>query len=204
MTVEVGKLRVLELLVEFGRPDLIEKFQILPFAARGRALGIRDPSLVTLLRAGIVLLGRIHELAIGLVVPPDEAQIGRQHIRSRMYVAGDALAGRNGSCELMLYGMPGLVFRNGGIDLRAMSLVAEGRVRTGMHRRAIVSVDHVARGAAAVPIVARMVVGAGHGENRIQETGLLQAKKHRVGAKLGTESTLAQLHIGTAGFLFRI
>src|SRR5260370_23188090 len=146
VTVEVCKLRVLELLVEFGRPDLIEKFQILPFAARGSSLRIRDPSLVTLLGAGIVLFGRIHELAIGLVVPPDEAQVGRQHIRSGMYVAGDALPGRNGARELMLYRMAGFVFRNGGIDLRAVPLVAEGRVRTGMHLRPVVSVENVAGG----------------------------------------------------------
>src|SRR5258706_14162811 len=49
-----------------------------------------------------------------------------------------------------------------------------------------------------------MVVGAGHGKDRIRETGLLQAQKYRVGAEFRAESTLAQLHIGAARILFRI
>src|SRR5258708_6972264 len=49
-----------------------------------------------------------------------------------------------------------------------------------------------------------MVVGAGHGENRIKQARLLQTQKHRVGAEVRAESTLAQLHIGAARILFRI
>ena len=73
-----------------------------------------------------------------------------------------------------------------------------------MHRRAVVGVDHVASGAAAVSIVARMVVGARHGKYRIQQASLLQTQKHGVGAKLGAKSAFAQLHIRLAGCLSRI
>jgi len=55
--------------------------------------------------------------------------------------AGDALAGRNGTRELMLYRVPRFILRNGGIDLRTVSLISERCVRTGMHGRPVVSID---------------------------------------------------------------
>ena len=42
--VEIRELRVLELLVEFRRPDLFQKFEIRPQPARRRAFRIRLPS----------------------------------------------------------------------------------------------------------------------------------------------------------------
>ena len=103
-----------------------------------------------------------------------------------------------------LIGWPDSFLRNGGIDLRAVRLIAERGVGAGVHRRAIVGVNHVAGGAAAVPIVAGMIVGAGQRKNRIQQARLLQAQKHRVGAQLGAEAAIAQLVVGRAGIFFGI
>ena len=201
---EIGKLRVLELAVEFRRADFFQKLQILPFPARGRAFRICDPRLITIFVARIMLLRRIHVLAIGLVVPPDVAQIRRHHVRSRMNVAHDALAGGDGAREFVHDGMAGFIARNGGVDLKAMPLIAESGVWAGMDGRAIVGVNHMAGGAAALPIIARMVVGAGQRKNRIQQARFLQAEKYRIGAKLGAESAVAQFVVRPAGIFFRI
>ena len=86
----------------------------------------------------------------------------------------------------------------------AVRLVAVLRVRARMHRRTIVGVNHVARRAAAVAIIARMIVGAGQRQNRIEQARLLQTQKHRIGSQLGAEAAIAQLDVRTAGVFFRI
>ena len=45
--------------------------------------------------ARILLLVRIHELAVGLVVPPHVAEVGLHHVRAGVHVARHALAGRD-------------------------------------------------------------------------------------------------------------
>src|SRR5688500_12827972 len=57
----------------------------------------------TLFRSDGVALGRgellrlrgVHVLAVGLVVPPRVAEVGGDHVRARVHVAGHALAGRS-------------------------------------------------------------------------------------------------------------
>ena len=49
-----------------------------------------------------------------------------------------------------------------------------------------------------------MIVGAGQRQDGIQQARLLQAEKYRIGAQLGAESAIAQLHVGTAGIFFGI
>ena len=204
VAVEIGELSVLELLVEFRRADLFQKIEILPFPARGCAFRIREPGLVALLIGGIVLLRRIHVLAIGLVVPPDVAEIRRHHVRAGMNVADDALAGGNGARELVLDGMAGFVASGWWDRSGAVRLIAVSGVRAGMNRRSIVGINHVAGGAAAVPIIARMIVGAGQRKDRIEQARFLQAQENRVGAQLGAESAFAQLDVRPAGIFFGI
>ncbi len=120
VAVEIGELRVLQLLVELRAAGFFEERKILPQPARRRALRIRLPRFEALFIGRIVLLLRIHVLAVGFVVPPDVAEIRRHHVGARMDVADDALAGGNGARELVLDGMAGFVLRNGGIDLRAV------------------------------------------------------------------------------------
>src|SRR5262249_49851593 len=98
--------------------------------------------------------------AIGLVVPPQVSEIGRHHIRAGVDVTDDALARRNRARQLMFDRVPGLVLWDRRIDLRALSPVAKGGVGTGMHRRAVIRVNHVASCTTAVAIVTGMVVGA--------------------------------------------
>src|SRR5260370_3177040 len=121
-----------------------------------------------------------------------------------MDVGNDALAGGNGAGEFVLDGVPALIARNGGIDLRAVGLIAECGVGAGVNQRAIVGVDDVAGGAAAGSIIARMVVGAGQRKDRIEQAGFLQAEKNGIGSKLGAESALAELHVGGARIFTRI
>src|SRR6266850_1852983 len=73
-----------------------------------------------------------------------------------------------------------------------------------MGRIAIVRVDHVARGAAARAIIARMIVRAGERKNRIEQSRLLQAKKYGIRAQLGSKTSLAELVIGLARLFFAI
>ena len=179
VAVEIGELRVLELLVEFRRPDLFEKVEIDQIPRAAAASGFASQDLIALLVGRIVLLGRIHVLAVGFVVPPDVAEIRRDHVGAGMDVADDALAGRNRARELVLDRMARFVLRNGRIDLRAVALIAVRGVGPGMHRRAVVGVDHMAGRAAAGAVVAGMIVGAGQRKQRIEQARLLQAQKHR-------------------------
>ena len=121
-----------------------------------------------------------------------------------MDVAHDALAGGDGARELVLDGMAGFIVRNGGIDFRAVTLVAVLGIRAGVNRRTVVGVDDVAGRAAAVAIVAGMIVGAGHREDGIEQARLLEAKKNRIGPQLGSETPVAQLHVGTPGIFFGV
>src|SRR6266852_6005960 len=73
-----------------------------------------------------------------------------------------------------------------------------------MGRIAIIRVDHVARGAAARAIIARMIVRAGERKNRIEQSRLLQSKKHRIRAQLSSKTSIAELVIGLARFFFAI
>ena len=84
-----------------------------PRAADSSGLFISDSH--ELLGGELFLMLRIHQLAVGLVVPPHVAEIGVQHVRAGMHVAHDALAGGRGRRELVLDRMARLVLRDRGI-----------------------------------------------------------------------------------------
>src|SRR5258708_40049859 len=108
----------------------------------------------------MALLSGPHVLAIHFVVPPGIAEVGGDHVRSRMNMADDALARRNGTRELMTNGMAGFVARNGGIGGRGLAQVAVDSVCAGMFTRAIVGIDDVAGAASAGTVIAGLIVGA--------------------------------------------
>ena len=205
VAVEVGELRVLQLGVEFRAADLVEKFVVAPYAAGRGAFGIAQPGLVaSALRSGLLLLRRIHFVAVGFVVPPDVAEIGGDHVGAGVDVADHALAGGDGAREGVLDGMARFVLGDGGIGRRAEA--ASGRTaRRGRSATAIavVGVDDVAGGAAAGAIVAGMVVGAGQGHDGIEQARFLQAEENGIGAQFGAEAAIAELVVGLAGILLR-
>src|ERR1700676_3907740 len=112
MSVKVGKLRGLQSGIKFLTSQLVQKFIVVPQAARSRAFRIAYKRLVALLFAGIALLRRIHFVAIDFVVPPRPPEIGSDHVRSRMNVANHALARRDGAGESVPDRMTGLGFGN--------------------------------------------------------------------------------------------
>ena len=63
-----------------------------------------------------------------LRIPPNVAQVRRDHVRPGMNVAHDALAGRNRARQLMLDGMSRFVLRNRRIHLRAAPLIPVRRI----------------------------------------------------------------------------
>src|SRR5208282_3003689 len=160
VAVEIGELRGLELRVEFGAAGFFEKLGIAPQAAGGSGFGIAQIGLIFFFFRGIVLLGGIHFVRINFVVPPGQAEIGGDHVRARMNMANHALAGRNGAREGVLDGMTGFVLGNRGVGGRAVAKMAEGRVRAGVRRIAVVGVDNVAGGATAGAVIAGMIVRA--------------------------------------------
>src|SRR5258708_32495113 len=79
----------------------------------------------------MALLSGPHVLAIHFVVAPGIAEVGGDHVRSRMNMADHALARRNGTRELMTNGMAGFVARNGGIGGRGVAPLGGVRGRWG-------------------------------------------------------------------------
>src|SRR5713101_8244853 len=160
--------------------------------------------LIALFFRWIALLFGIHLVAFDFVVPPGEAEVGRDHVRAGMNVANHALARRNRARENMLYGMARLIFGDRGIGGSAESGVAVCCVGAGVQRVAIIRVDHVAGGAAAAAIVAGMIVRAGERHLRIHQTRLLQAQENGIGAELCAEAAVAEFVLGLAGIFFAI
>src|SRR5271166_973350 len=134
MTMEIGKLRVLKLLVEFRRACFLQECSVGPQPANGRSLRVPRLNAVLFLGARMALLCQPHALAFHFIVPPGVAEVSGDHIRARMNVADDALARRNRTRELMANGMAGLVPRNRGIGSRGLPLIAVSGVRSGMLR----------------------------------------------------------------------
>src|SRR5258707_5707402 len=71
MTMKVGKLSLLELIVEFRRAGLLQKIRFRPQTAQARPFGIAVEFSLLLTLGRIMLLCRVHFLAIRFVIPPD-------------------------------------------------------------------------------------------------------------------------------------
>ena len=161
VAMEVGKLRVLKFLIEFRGSDFLQKVCVGPQATNRRPLGIPRLDFALLFGARMALFGWPHVFAVHFVVPPCVSEIGRDHVRSRMNVADNALAGRDRPRELVANGMSRLVMRNRGIGCNCLAQVSVDSVSAGMFGRTIVRVDNVTRTTSAGAIVARLIVSAG-------------------------------------------
>ena len=91
VAVIIGELRVLELRIQFR--DLLQEIQVAPKPARGRRLRIALRRRCTSSSSvGFVLLLRIHEFAVGLLVPPGVTEIRIHEEIALVHVAVHALA----------------------------------------------------------------------------------------------------------------
>src|SRR5262245_11350531 len=82
VSLKVGKLSLLQLRIEI--PHVRQEVGIGPKSAHSRALRVRTLDLIDLLRRQLLLLRRIHQVSVGLVVPPGVAEIRVDDVRSRM------------------------------------------------------------------------------------------------------------------------
>ncbi len=141
VAVVIGELRVLQLRIQLG--DLLEEIQVAPQSARRGGLGVLQRCTDLLLVARVVLLLRVHELAVGLLVPPGVAEVRIHEAVALVHVTDHALAARDRGGELVLDWVAALVLRDGWVHAVAEALVAVLRIPAGIERRAIVRVDHV-------------------------------------------------------------
>ncbi len=91
-----------------------------------------------------------------------------------------------------LIGWPDWPLRNGGIRGGRVAQVSVLGIGTGVGRRPIVRVDHVAGRTAAGSEVAWMVIGAEQGQQRVEQTGPLQIQPYGIGPIEGSEAARAQ------------
>ena len=192
MAVEVGELGVLGAVVEVG--EISEKLGVREQVFRGRLVGVGELAVDHLLGARIPLLLRIDQVAVGLLVPPHVADVAVHDVGAGMDVTDDALAGWNpvARSELVVNRVPALPFGDRGIGGETKAAVAERRIGPRMDRRAVVGVDHMAAGAAAGAIVARLVVGAEEVQRGIEEPRLVQAHEDWIRAVFGAQPAGAQ------------
>ena len=195
VAVEVGELREPESGVQLRRPrqevgarafaDLAHRIRIEvgPESADGGRLGVLAEARELLFGRRTALVPRVHELAVGLVVPPGIAEIAVREAGAGMHVTDDALARRDRPRERVTDRMAPLAVRNGRIDGGARAEVARARVRSGVEPVAVVGVDHVAGAAAAGAIVPGMIVGAEERERRVEQPGALETLEDRVRAR---------------------
>ncbi len=107
VAMKIRKLRVPQMRVQIG--DVGQKLGVRPEAAGRSIVGIVHLGLGELFRSQLFLLDRIHQLAIGLIVPPHIANIAIQHVRAGMDVADDALTGGDRQRKFVRDGMPRFV-----------------------------------------------------------------------------------------------
>ncbi len=67
----------------------------------------------------------------------------------------------------------------------------------------VVGVDDVAAGASGAAVIAGVIVGAGEGEEGVEEAGLLQAEEDGVGAEFGADAAIAEFDVGACRDLLR-
>ena len=198
----VSKLRVFRLWVQVGDP--LQKRRVRPLALRRRLVRVRHHRAGELLGGRMFLFLGVHQLAVGLFVPPHVASVRIEDICTRVDMTDNALAGGDGQREPVLDRVARLVGGDGGVALEARAVVAEDRVRPRVDPGAVVGIDHVAAGAAARAIVARVVVGPEEVERRVEQPGFLQAKEHGVGAVARAQAANAQAGLGLTRILERV
>ncbi len=132
-------------------------------AARRRFVGVEFGRPNVVLGGQVLLLLGIHQLAVGLVVPPHVAEVAVEDVRTGVNVADHALAGRDPQFKLVLNRMARLVLANHRVDvLDPLVALGGGRAPVAVlgqepagGRIAIIGVQHVAGTAATAAVVAR-------------------------------------------------
>src|SRR5882724_10394699 len=145
-----------------------------------------------------MLLWRIHQLAIGLLIPPGVAKVGIHKEISLMHVAVHTLAGWNGTGKLVHDRMSALRFGDRFISGKTETLMPVFAPPSGIRRRAIVRINHVASRATARAIITRVIVGSEKSQERIVQPGFLQTEKDWIGAIERAKTALRQTAIGFA------
>ena len=201
VAVKIGELGAGQLRVEVG--DVGEEVEVRPLSAEGGALGVALLDRVDLPRTERRLPLGIHQLAVGLVVPPGVPVVALGHRGPGVHVTDHALAGRDRVRELVSDGVSRLVPRDGGVGGGAPAEVAMDGVGPGVVRRAVVGVDHVAGRAAARAVVAGVVVGPQKRQQGVEQARALEVQPHGIGPVEGAEVALAQAVGGTARQLVR-
>ncbi len=113
-------------------------------------------------------------------------------------MADHALARRDGSRKFVADGVAGLFARNRRIVRRAVPAISKRSILRGMFDGTVVCIHDVARRASAGAIVARLIVRARQGKQRIEQASFLQPEKYRIGAEECAESARAELVVGFA------
>ncbi len=197
VAVEVGELGVAGLRVQVGHA--LQEPRVGPQPPGRRLVGVGHLRLHELLGRRVLLLLRIHQLAVGLLVPPRIAHIRIHDRRAGVNMTHHALTRGDRAGEFMLDRVALLVLRDRGVGVPRQAEVTGGGIRPGVHGRAVIRVDDVAGGAAAGAIVAGVVVRAEEVERGVEQSRLGQADEHRVGAVLGAEPSLGEAALGLAG-----
>ncbi len=206
VSVEIGELCVTQMRVQVA--DVRQEIRIAPVTAGGRFVRVELGGSNVVFGRQLLLLHRIHQLAIGLVVPPHVPEVAVQHVRARVDVTDHALTGRHAEFKLVLDRVAGLIFANRRIDIldpfvplgRRRSRIAVLGKKAARRRTSVVRVQHMTRAATTAAVVAGVVVGAKKVQRRVEQACLCQADEHRVGAILGTQTTVAKSFARTSGF----
>jgi len=203
VTVEVCELRVLEVLIEFRSPRLLQEIYIRPTSANRSPLRIPLLDRLLFFRTKVALLLRIHLVAIDFVVPPGVAKIRCDHIGARMDMANNALARRNRSSELVLEWVSRLILRNRRIGRRRLPKITPGRIVPGMFLRTIVGINHMASRASAGAVVPGLVVRSRKRQQRIKQARFLQTENRGICPRQRAKAALAEFNVRLSRRFFK-
>src|SRR5207249_1637703 len=172
VSVIISELGVPEPRIQFS--DSIEKIFIAPQATRGGCFRIRHGKPDQLGIGRIILLVRVHQFAVGFLVPPRVTEIRVHEEISLVHVTIHTLAGWNRAAELMDDGMPALGLRNCRVSGKTETLMSVPAPPTRISRRTIVRINDMAGRATARSVIAWMIVRAQKPKQRIVQSCFLK------------------------------
>src|SRR5215510_4267708 len=191
VSIEICKLSVFQLRIHVVA-DLLQEVEFAPLAPERRLFRVPQDCVSSLFRTELSFLLRIHLVAVCLEIPPHRTEIRVQHCCPGMHMTDDTLARRNRPGELVFDGMSGLTPRDGRISAGAFARVAEGSIRPGFERIAIIRVDYMASRTSTRSIISRLVVRSHERKHRVQKTCLLQSDVNGICPQIRPESSRTQ------------
>ena len=199
VAVEVGELSLTHLAVEIG--EIGKELGVRPQAALAAFLRVGHAGANNLLSVLFRLAWRIHEIAIGLKVPPGVTQVAVHDCCARVNVTRHALAGGDGVAfgKAVLDRVPGLFLVDGWVWFDVVedfigrpTSVTEAAIRPRVNGTAVVGIDNVTCRATTGAIVAGLVVGAQEVESGVEKACFVQGNPDRVCAVFGTQTAVAE------------